>query len=189
MKKNVVCLIGPSGVGKSFYAKLMVEKLNFARPKTVTTRKSRSDDDNHIYVSKEEFLSLIAKGDFLEWDEYSGNYYGIMLDEFLELVLDEKNKGIVMDLTLEGSRKIREFYEETIFIALLPDDISWLKRRLNERSANSAREIEKRMKISERDIGLIQKMDVSKIYCEFDPENTSEVLEKIILFMEKQLKD
>lgn len=189
MKKNVVCLIGPSGVGKSFYAELMVKKLNFARPKTVTTRNARSDDDNHIYVSKEEFLSLIAKGDLLEWDEYSGNYYGIMLDEFRELILNEKNNGIVMDLTLEGSRKVKKLYEEAIFIALLPDDISWLKRRLNERSANSAHEIEKRMKISERDIDLIQKMDVSKIYCEFYPENTNEILGRIIMSIEEQSKD
>lgn len=188
MKKNVICLIGPSGVGKSFYAGLMVKKFNFARPKTVTTRKARIDDDNHIYVSKKKFFGMIHKDELLEWDEYSGNYYGIMLDEFLELILNEKNNGIVMDLTLEGSGKVKKLYEEAIFIALLPDDISWLKRRLSERSANSAHEIEKRMKISERDIDLIQKMDVSKIYCEFEPENTKEVLEEIIRAIKKRSK-
>ncbi|MFA6470352.1 MAG: AAA family ATPase, partial [Bacteroidota bacterium] len=120
--KKTVCLIGPSGVGKSFYAKLLVKELDFARPKTITTRKARPDDDNHIYVSSEEFQGMIRNRKLLEWDEYSGNYYGIMLDEFRNLLLDENNNGVVMDLTLNGCRQVMELYGEVMVIALLPDD-------------------------------------------------------------------
>lgn len=187
--KDVICLIGPSGVGKSHYAKLLVKFYDFARPRTVTTRKSRNDDDNHVYVSSEEFFRLIANGEILEWDEYSGNYYGIMLDEFRKLFLDEKNSGIVMDLTLEGCRKVRELYKEAIVIALLPDDSSWLKKRLVERGVNGIDEIEKRMEISKKDIEDIKKMDALVIKCKLEPENTNEVLKDIIGSAKKQSKD
>lgn len=187
--KEAVCFIGPSGVGKSYYAKLLVKKHNFARPKTITTRKARSDDDNHIYLRPEEFMGLIASGRLLEWDEYSGNYYGIMLDEFQSLILDEKNNGVVMDLTLNGCRQVKELYKEAIAIALLPDDVSWLKKRLVERGVNGIDEIEKRMKISEKDIDVIGKMDASVVYCRFEPENTDEVLGDIVRAIKKDKKD
>jgi len=178
--KKAVCFIGPSGVGKSFYAKLLVKELGFARPKTITTRRPRPDDDNHIYFSPEEFLDMIRNGALLEWDEYSGNYYGIMLDEFQSLTLDKKNNGVVMDLTLNGCKQVKELHGEVIVIALLPDDVSWLKKRLVERGVNGIDEIEKRMKIAEGDMDVIGKIDASVVYCRFEPENTDEVLGDIV---------
>ncbi len=187
--KKIVCIIGPSAIGKSFYAKILMKILNLARPKTITTRNARQDDDNHIYASKKEFLDLVENGRLLEWDEYAGNYYGIMLEEFQKLLLDEENNGVVMDLTLEGCRKVSKAYEEAIVIALLPDDISWLRRRLVERGESCVDEIENRMKISKRDMEMILKMSASIIYCKYDPENTGQLTEKISKAIKKQSKD
>jgi guanylate kinase len=186
--KKAVCFIGPSGVGKSYYAKLLVKRHDFARPKTITTRKARPDDDNHIYVSPEEFMGLIVSGRLLEWDEYSGNYYGIMLNEFQDLLLDEKNNGVAMDLTLNGCRQVTELCEEAIVIALIPDDASWLKKRLVERGVNGIDEIERRMKISERDMDAIGKMGVLTVYCRYEPENTDEVLGDIVRTIKEGIK-
>jgi len=163
-----------------------VKEFNFARPKTITTRKARSDDDNHIYVSKEEFFRMIREDELLEWDEYSGNFYGIMSDDFRDLLQDEKNNGIVMDLTLEGFHKVKEACKKAVAIALLPDDFSWLSKRLIDRGSNDKTEIEKRVKISRKEAGEILKMQVPIIHCNFDPENTKEVLEKIIRITKEQ---
>src|SRR5579875_996287 len=70
----------PSGSGKSTLVsevRRLVEGLEFSV--SYTTRAPRgSEQDGHEYhfTTREEFLAMVERGEFLEWAEVFGNFYG-----------------------------------------------------------------------------------------------------------------
>ena len=80
--KNLICVSAPSGSGKTTLCKA-IRKL---RPDLVwsvscTTREPRDgevDGEDYHFKTKEEFLSMIEKGEFAEWENVHENYYGTL---------------------------------------------------------------------------------------------------------------
>jgi guanylate kinase len=183
MEKAVVCLVGPSAVGKSFYAKLLQDHLNFVQATTVTTRHPRIDDGCHRYVSEEIFEQMIREGTLVQWDEYEGNFYGTIREE-LEGLEASQYAGMVLDLTPGGCVKIKSIANDAMIVALLPDDVSWLRRRLIERGANSEKEIESRTKNLDNYIEevkeCVQRLKGEIVYCEYDPQSKDKIFGKIV---------
>lgn len=80
-KGGVICLVGPSGSGKSELTAQLVKDSNFVRPVTTTTRKKRpGEGSDYNFVSREKFENDQDKGLFLESTVYGGEYYGMSLD-------------------------------------------------------------------------------------------------------------
>jgi hypothetical protein len=70
----------PSGSGKSTLVsqlRTLVEGLDFSISYTTRSpRGSEEDGREYHFVTREVFERMIAAGDFLEWAEVFGNYYG-----------------------------------------------------------------------------------------------------------------
>ena len=79
-KGLLIVLSGPSGAGKSTVVKkLMQQRGNIHFSVSYTTRAPRSEDIDGVtynFVDRAEFERMIANNEFLEYAEYSGNYYG-----------------------------------------------------------------------------------------------------------------
>ena len=79
-KGAILLLSGPSGCGKSSLLKEVYKVIdNYYFSISTTTREPRTGEQNGVdyyFVSKEEFKQDIDNGDFLEWAEVHGNYYG-----------------------------------------------------------------------------------------------------------------
>ena len=82
MSRIILC--GPSCGGKIFIS----EKLQNAGYKlevSYTSRPIRKGEKHHkdyIFLSKDEFKCMIEDGEFFEWVEYNGNYYGTGKKQF-----------------------------------------------------------------------------------------------------------
>jgi guanylate kinase len=79
----IIC--GPSGVGKGTIISLLTEKGTYFPPShfgfsvSHTTRKPREGEVNGVHYhfrEKEEVKRGIEDGEFVEWAEVHGNYYG-----------------------------------------------------------------------------------------------------------------
>lgn len=171
--ENVVVIVGPSGIGKTSNAKLLNERFGFARSTTITTSSPREDNDPdyYRYVDETTFQNLIQQGRFLEWDQYGKNYYGTLLDD-LENQQGPSCPGIVICSSPTGYPQIKAKTAHTIGIALLPKPgyRSWLRQKLIGRATNSSAEIDARMKILDKFIADIEKLDITRVDIGYQPE-------------------
>ena len=77
---QVIVISSPSGAGKSSIVKALLERDNNLWLSVSTTtraiRPGEKEGVNYNYVDKEEFIKKIDEGYFLEYTNYTGNYYG-----------------------------------------------------------------------------------------------------------------
>ncbi|MEK7162932.1 MAG: hypothetical protein AAB696_01450 [Patescibacteria group bacterium] len=188
MRGRVVCLVSPSGVGKTSYAKRLVKKYNFVLPTVVTTRQQRSDDsENYQYISESIFFEMVRSGSFLEWDRYSNYYYGTLAQSVKEIIDSEHPSGVILDLTPVGCQKIKKLMPSAVVIALLPDNHVWLFERLISRNSQPPKEIQMRTKLLNSYLDEVNSLTCKKVYASFSPDswdNTFEAIEKIVLEFE-----
>lgn len=86
--RNLYCLVGPSGVGKTTVESALVSK-GFRNVKSMTTRPPRKNDNSHTFVTKAEFDAV--RNDLCAYTEFCGYEYGVtpeMLDNADIYVID-----------------------------------------------------------------------------------------------------
>ena len=147
--KNLICVSAPSGSGKTTLCKA-IRKL---RPDLVwsvscTTRGPRHDEvdgEDYHFKTKEEFLVMIDKGEFAEWENVHGNFYGTLKSKLNTSI---KNQEIVLlELDVNGTTSIQELYPNNSYsIFIIPPSINQLRNRLKKRGSETDETIKKRLK-------------------------------------------
>ena len=156
----LIVLIGPSGSGKTTLA----DRLGYPRVLTTTTRKPREGEfhgKDYYFTSKEQFEVGIENGDFLEYAEVHGNYYGSSkVSIYKALESSESGKAtIILDVNGARSLKIRSDLQSITFFLMPPSP--WrlhLTRRLMIRG-DSNQVIDRRMETAEEEIKCAGEFD------------------------------
>lgn len=140
-------LSAPSGAGKTTLCQALCRHFpDMLYSISHTTRLPRAGEIQGIdyhYIAKNEFLHLIESGEWAEWAEVHGNYYGTSAS-FLNQGL-EAGKDILLDIDVQGMMKILKLYPSGITIFIRPPSLEALKERLNLRGADRPDTIEIRM--------------------------------------------
>ncbi len=168
----VVCLCGPPGVGKTSFINRLVDEYGFKKAIAATTRNRRGDDDPsaYRYLTRKAFHELHLSGALMEADSYCGERYGTY--GFSHEVYGNLNgmAGIVLDLTPHGCISISKYLPHTCVLALVPDDFSWLEKKLRQRNTNDSDEIEARMGDLKRLMEEIELLVPNRITISCSPE-------------------
>jgi guanylate kinase len=126
----------PSGSGKSTLVaevRRLVEGLEFSI--SYTTRRPRgSEEDGREYhfTTREKFLEMEQRGEFLEWAEVFGNYYGTAFDALEHA--KKAGKDLLLDIDVQGAVQVIHRVPEAISIFIVPPSPEVLERRLRNRS-------------------------------------------------------
>src|SRR5580692_7179115 len=119
----------PSGSGKS----TLVEGLDFSISYTTRApRGSEEDGREYHFTTRQEFERMIAAGDFLEWAEVFGNYYGTAVSALAHA--KAAGKDLLLDIDVQGAVQVMKKLPEAISIFILPPSPQVLERRLRNRS-------------------------------------------------------
>ena len=179
MKGILMVVSGPSGVGKGTLVKTLVKRRgDVVESVSCTTRAPRAGEVHgreYYFLTREEFEKRIAEGDFLEYDEHFGNYYGTPKSFVREQL---KEKSVILEIDVVGALNAKEAFPESVLVMITPPSVEELKRRLIGRGTETAEEIENRL--SRIDYELSQKEKYDKVIVNDELERALEELGKIL---------
>ena len=119
---SVFIISAPSGSGKSTLVHHLLRSvpgLTFSI--SYTTRPPRPTEINgvdYIFISRAEFQARLRQGEFLEFAEVFGNYYGTNRSTFEKAV--QEGKDLVLDIDVQGARQLKVAIPEAISIFVPP---------------------------------------------------------------------
>ncbi|BAY28303.1 guanylate kinase [Nostoc carneum NIES-2107] len=167
---RLIVLTGPSGVGKGTLMRVLLQRHpELYYSVSMTTRSPRPGEingKNYYFVSRSKFEQLVAQGEFLEWAEFAGNYYGTPR----EVVLNQVNSGklVVLEIELEGARQIRASFPSAHSIFILPPSFEELEKRIRGRAQDSEEAIARRLRRAQEEIQAADEFDVQIVNDDFE---------------------
>jgi len=157
----VYIVSAPSGSGKStLVAELfkVVSRLMFSV--SYTTRPPRGSEQNgkeYFFVSRQEFEKMIAAGEFLEFADVFGNYYGTAR-RFLRDA-EARGQDLLLDIDVQGAALVKREMPQAVSIFILPPGREKLEWRLRHRGLDSEAVIRRRLDTARREIENYSKYD------------------------------
>lgn len=152
---SIFVVSAPAGTGKT----TLVKKLTREFPQVTaslsyTTRLPRNgevDGIDYQFVTNDQFQSQVTKGDFLEYVELYGTYYGTSKS----WVKNKQEQGKHVILVIDTQGAIQLFSNlQVVSIFILPPSIEVLKQRLIGRGTEDEEMVKKRLEWAENEIGL-----------------------------------
>ena len=161
MSGNVFIVSAPSGAGKTSLVKTLLEadqqvKLSVS----YTTRAPRSgevDGVHYHFVSMDDFMAILNRGDFLESAEVYGNRYGTS-QRWIEAQV-ATGVDILLEIDWQGAAQVRKLMPQAISIFVLPPSPAALCERLTGRGQDSEEIIAGRLAAAREDMSHVSEFD------------------------------
>ncbi len=152
--KTVFIISAPSGSGKTTLVKRLlasVPGLLFSVSYTTRARRGNEVDGvNYHYVARPEFEAMIAAGEFLEWADVFGNYYGTHRSVLTQA--NAEGKDVVLDIDVKGARQLKDRIPEAVTIFVLAPSRQVLEARLRARGEDSDEVVTRRLRDAAEEI-------------------------------------
>ncbi|MCB1914341.1 MAG: guanylate kinase [Rhodocyclaceae bacterium] len=144
---TLLIVTAPSGAGKTTLVRGLLDcDRAIGLSVSFTTRAPRlgeRDGIDYHFVEVPEFLRLRDRGEFVEWAEVHGNYYGSSKGWLREQIAG--GRDIVLEIDWQGAQQLRKSFPSAVGVFVLPPSIEELERRLRGRGTDSDAVIGRRL--------------------------------------------
>jgi guanylate kinase len=151
----------PSGGGKTTLCrKLLAEFPDLRLYVSHTTRPPREGEKegrDYHFVGLREFGRMRTAGEFLEWAEVYGRFYGTSRTA-VEAIL-AGGCDVLLDIDVQGALHIRERFPSAVLVFILPPDEGELARRLASRGTETAAALERRLAEAKKELAVLPRYD------------------------------
>jgi guanylate kinase len=156
VKRGLLFIVSaPSGTGKTTLVERLVQGIpNLCLSRSYTSRATRPGEQDGVdynFKSRQRFEEMARSGEFLEWADVFGNYYGTCATDTEHCLANGQDLVLVIDV--QGARQVRSSGIESVGIFVLPPSAATLEQRLRGRSKDSDEEIRKRLEAACREVG------------------------------------
>ncbi len=151
-KGRLGVISGPSGSGKTSICRALARDPRVFFSVSATTRPRRPGEVEGVdywFLSEEEFRARASRGEFLEWAQYNGRFYGTPRKPVEEAI--RAGKVALLEIELQGATRLRENGVEGIYVFIEPPSMEVLEERLRKRGTETEEEIRKRLEIARRE--------------------------------------
>jgi guanylate kinase len=128
---------------------------------SVTTRPPRPGEKNGVnywFVSDDEFDSLVASDDLLEWALVHGVHrYGTPRQPVLKALAD--GRACLLELDLTGARGVRRKMPDARTVFLMPPSRDELERRLRGRGTEGEADLRRRFQTADEELAAASEFD------------------------------
>lgn len=115
-KGTLVVISGFSGAGKgTVLSQVLARRPDLYFSVSFTTRPPREgekDGVNYHFVTRQAFQERIERGEFLEYAEYVGNFYGTSMAVIREKL--DQGIDVILEIEIQGAAKVREKMPEAV---------------------------------------------------------------------------
>jgi guanylate kinase len=140
-------IAAPSGAGKSTLVNMLIGRDPRVQLSiSYTTRLPRPgevDGQDYHFVDVPAFTAMRARGEFVEWAEVHGNFYGTARSGLEQQM--GNGRDLVLEIDWQGAQQVRRLFPQSAGIFILPPSIEELERRLRTRGQDSDDVIRRRV--------------------------------------------
>jgi guanylate kinase len=153
-KGLIIVVSAPSGTGKSTICRRLLAacpEIKFSVSLTSRTpRPSEINGKDYHFISREDFQRRIDEGEFVEWVENYGQFYGTSV----KVINDTLNHGkdLLLDIEPRGAKAIKKQFPDAVFVFVLPPSPDELLKRLKKRGHESQEDIKIRFSQSNSEL-------------------------------------
>jgi guanylate kinase len=125
----------PSGSGKSTLVNELrkyVPGIEFSVSFTTRPpRGSEQDGREYHFITRSQFEVMIRSGQFLEYADVFGNYYGTAKSVLQDA--EKRGHDLLLDIDVQGERQVKNAEPQSVSIFVLPPSRAELESRLRKR--------------------------------------------------------
>jgi guanylate kinase len=170
MLGNLFIVCAPSGAGKTSLVNALLEREpDIELSVSYTTRAPRNGETDGVdyhFVTRDAFLEMAGRGEFLESAEVHGNLYGTS-QAWIDARTRE-GRDIVLEIDWQGAQQVRRLVPASIGVFVLPPSLEALRRRLTARGQDSSEVIQQRLANARDEIAHVEEFDYVIINQTFD---------------------
>ena len=161
MSGSLFVISAPSGAGKtSLVHALLATNPQIDLSVSYTTRAPREGEVDGVayhFVSRDTFLEMASRGEFLESAEVYGNFYGTSQSWINQE--NAKDQDILLEIDWQGASQVRSLFPECISIFIMPPSLETLEQRLRGRGTDHSDVIARRMAAVREDVAHVAEFD------------------------------
>lgn len=178
---SLIVVAGPSGAGKSSLVQRALKKIDRLKFSiSYTTRTPRSGEQNgvdYFFVSREDFLALRDRDEFLEYAEVHGHLYGTSQSQVTEAAAS--GIDLILDIDVQGADQIRKRMPEAVTVFIMPPSREVVEERLKLRNLNVPEDLERRMANAASEVQMYKYFKY--VVVNDDLDRATDALEAIII--------
>ena len=167
---QVFILSAPSGGGKSSLARALAENcdrvMTSVSHTTRNIRPGETDGVDYNFVDMDTFERMIGAGEFVEYANVFGQYYGTSRDAIVGNLA--AGKSVVLDIDWQGARQIRDAFEDAVSIYILPPSLEVLAARLSARGREDDKQLQERLSKASSEMSHFNEYDYLMINTHFE---------------------
>ena len=167
---QVFILSAPSGGGKSSLARALAENcdrvMTSVSHTTRNIRPGETDGVDYNFVDVDTFERMIASGDFVEYANVFGQYYGTSREAIVGNLA--AGKTVVLDIDWQGARQVRAAFKDAVSIYILPPSLEVLAERLSARGREDDQQLQERLSKASSEMSHFNEYDYLMINTHFE---------------------